>query len=77
MLSDFNQGYCTFWWDGNWAKCCEVHDIAYGSGTDKLLADIELGLCVINTGNLWMGIVMFLGVSIFGWFFYKRQKKKQ
>jgi hypothetical protein len=76
MPEQFNIGSCTLWWDGVWGKCCEVHDIAYASGLDKLQADIDLGLCVAQTGNLGMGIIMFLGVAIFGVLFYPWLKNK-
>jgi LPXTG-motif cell wall-anchored protein len=75
MLGSFNTGFCTLWWDGVWAQCCEVHDIAYAAGVDKFQADLGLGICVAQTGHFWMGVVMFLGVSIFGYFFYNRKKK--
>ena len=76
MLNQFNAGFCTLWWDGSWAQCCEVHDIAYGMGLDKFQADIDLGICVAKTGNVGMGILMFLGVTILGVFFYPWSKKK-
>jgi hypothetical protein len=72
----FNTGYCTLWWDGVWGKCCEIHDLAYSVGLDKLQADIDLGLCVAQTGNIGIGILMFIAVAIFGVFFYPWSKKK-
>lgn len=76
MLEKFNTGFCTLWWDGVWGKCCELHDIAYSMNFDKFQADLELGLCVAQTGNIGMGILMFIGVAVFGVFFYPWFKKK-
>lgn len=76
MLEQFNKGYCTLWWDGVWSHCCQVHDMAYGLGLDKFQADLDLAVCVAQTGNLGMGVIMFLGVAILGVFFYPWSKKK-
>lgn len=50
--------------------------MAYAAGFDKFQADIDLGICVAQTGNIGMGILMFLGVAVFGLFFYPWSKKK-
>lgn len=74
MLDNFNKGYCTLWWDGAWADCCAAHDAAYAMGLDKFQADLDLGFCVAQTGNTWMGILMFIGVATLGIFFYPKKK---
>lgn len=74
MLDNFNAGDCTFWWDGVWADCCRIHDAAYAAGLNKFQADFDLGMCVAQSGHLGMGILMFLGVTIFGIFFYKKNR---
>ena len=76
MFEQFNTGYCTLWWDGVWGRCCEMHDLAYSVGLDKLQADIDLGVCVAQTGNFGMGVIMFVAVLVAGIFFYPRKKTK-
>lgn len=67
---------CTGWFDGTWKHCCDVHDIAYASGADKLVSDFELAKCVAETGNGWMAFIMLIAVVLFGWVFKKRQAPK-
>jgi hypothetical protein len=66
-------GACSFWPDGigpfNWEKCCEAHDFAYANMIPKDQADIALALCV-NHVLPGMGIVMLIGVTLFGAPFY-------
>ena len=67
---------CTLWIDGVWRACCDAHDLAYASGVDKALADVLLRDCVSATGFPLMGWIMFLGVTLFGGFFYARHRRK-
>lgn len=67
---------CTLWFQGNWRHCCEIHDAEYFEGFDKLQSDLNLMSCVADAGWPLMGLIMFIGVSIFGWFFYPRNKTK-
>jgi LPXTG-motif cell wall-anchored protein len=62
---------CNLWFDGVWQQCCDAHDIAYGMGVDKTLADLNLAQCVANTGHSAMALIMLAGVTLFGWLFYK------
>ncbi len=67
---------CTLWFDSlgpfNWHDCCVAHDVAYGAGVNKLLADDTLAVCV-NHVLPGMGLIMLLGVSsVIGWAFYLR-----
>lgn len=75
MLEGFNQGFCTLFWDGDWGKCCQIHDLEYGMLVNKLAADWHLFTCV-GASNWLIALIMFAGVSIFGWFFYPRKKKQ-
>lgn len=68
---------CDDWLDGwfghSWKLCCDAHDIAYTKGGDlvqKILADVDLGVCVFKISPV-NGILMFIGVSIFGGLFYR------
>lgn len=65
---------CTLWFDGVWRHCCDIHDAAYVAGGDKLAADWHLLSCVAETGNGPIAIVMFLGVTIFGWFWWLKAR---
>lgn len=71
--------YCTFWPDGVWAHCCAAHDIAYELGRPKIEADLALGQCVKETGNLLTGYLMAFGTLIFGlpWYLGARQQRRQ
>lgn len=64
---------CTLWFDGVWRQCCDLHDLAYAAGTDKILADLDLARCVAQTGHGTMGLIMLAGVTFFGWLFYRRR----
>ena len=70
---------CTLWFDGwgdtSWRHCCDVHDLAYEAGLAKVPADLELALCVAQTGNAAMGLVMLVGVTVFGWLFFRGRKR--
>lgn len=54
-------------------SCCEIHDALYhpDAGVSRLDADIALLVCVANRGMPWRAIVMFIGVRLFGWAFYR------
>ena len=52
---------CTGWFDGNWRHCCDIHDYSYYILNDKFLSDIDLMVCVLQTGNGIMALLMFLG----------------
>lgn len=67
---------CTGWFDGVWRHCCDAHDLDYALGVDKLQADLALAACVTDTGHPIIALVMLAGVTLFGWFFYRRRKIK-
>ena len=49
---------CTGWFDGNWRHCCDIHDYNYYILNDKFLSDIDLMVCVLQTGNGVMALLM-------------------
>jgi hypothetical protein len=60
--------------------CCKAHDKAYELQLDKPTADVELFNCVADAGGvgiLLVACLMFFGVSVFGWMFYKKAKVKE
>lgn len=74
--------YCSFFPDniGNvdLSQCCKAHDEAYSLQLPKRQADVELFNCVKEAGDfsgLWLiAALMFAGVSVGGWWFYKRAR---
>ena len=67
--------HCTLWFEGNWAHCCLRHDLAYIAGQDRLLADLDLFMCVMPAGGLIMALIMLIGVRVFGGIFLAKGKK--
>jgi LPXTG-motif cell wall-anchored protein len=66
---------CTLWFDGDWGRCCQLHDIAYSIGIDKGIADIHLASCVAQTGHPAIALLMLLGVTLGGWAFYRKKRR--
>lgn len=66
---------CTGWFDGSWRHCCDLHDLAYSLGVDKLTADLDLFECVVNAGHPVIAGIMLIGVVLFGWLFYRRRRQ--
>lgn len=63
---------CTYWFDGDWRHCCDVHDYAYAMDTVSLQTHIDLGLCVAGTsGGIIMGIIMALAAIVWWLLRYK------
>jgi len=67
--------YCTAWFEGGWAHCCKAHDEAYATGVDRALADAALKVCVEQAGYPVMAIIMSVGVTLFGWIYYRRSRR--
>lgn len=67
---------CSFFFGGAHNPCCEQHDLDYSAelGIDRRIADRDLLLCAVAHNRPWRGIVMFIGVRLFGWIFYKGNK---
>lgn len=81
-MKENQKDFCTFFPDNilghDISQCCKAHDIAYLGEIPKYKADIELMQCVsgIEDGSALMpvvGALMFMGVSLFGFMFYKRK----
>ncbi len=63
---------CSLWPDGiptwlggsggEWINCCQIHDQA----PQNLQSAIDLGICVADQGYAGMGVLMALGVALFG-----------
>lgn len=65
---------CTGWFDGSWRACCDLHDLAYAIGADKLQADWALFQCVLPHSPI-NAVLMLAGVTLFGWIFYRRARR--
>jgi hypothetical protein len=67
---------CSFFFGGSHNPCCEQHDKDYGreSTISRREADKKLRLCVIEKGHPVRAWVMWVGVRVFGWFFYKGRR---
>ena len=66
-----NKDYCTLWFEGNWKVCCKRHDRRYkNKRISKYQADKLLFRCVKRKANSFMAALMFIGVSLFGWYSY-------
>lgn len=67
--------YCTLFPEGTWAECCKRHDRRYEKMKSKWKADRLLFRCVKRKGNIVVASIMWLGVTLFGWYnFYKAQR---
>ena len=72
---------CTDFSTATGAHAGDAHDYAYAHAStvmQKIAADGALFQCVWHTGqgdvwHLLIGLIMLVGVSIFGWFFWKPQ----
>ena len=63
---------CTLFPEGSWSLCCARHDRRYeNKRLTRLEADILLYRCVKHKSNLINAAIMFSGVRLFGWYFYK------
>lgn len=74
--------FCTWFPEGWWSTCCEMHDKAYADHIGQLIADKALFLCVATSGSNTFEIVascvvatvMFIGVRMFGKRYYNKSK---
>ena len=61
---------------GKWDTAAVFHDYLYRTGRNKVKADLLfrkiMQLCGVKP---WRYNLMFFGVSIFGWLFWKRNRK--
>lgn len=70
---------CTKWPDGDWHECCVKHDYDYAEGVNKFVADFRLAVCAVAASkrqgglpmfpiaHLFNGLLMWVGVTLFGW----------
>lgn len=70
-------GACTLWFDGDWGRCCQIHDLAYAIGVPKGQADMDLAQCVAGSGHAGIALIMLLGVTLFGGRWYAAARKKR
>ena len=65
---------CTLFPEGNWSECCHQHDRMYGRKTvSRWVADKLLYKCVRKKSNIVVASIMFIGVRLFGWYFYNKK----
>jgi len=75
-IKDFSTDGCSSFPDGfiptqstEWLDCCIMHDVDYWIGGEEHLkdkADLELGICVENVSNNFLGFSMNIGVQLGG-----------
>jgi hypothetical protein len=68
-MKKFKSDGCSFFFNGNWKKCCIEHDKKYwkgGTRTERKKADIELMKCVLLNGHPFIAFIMYVGVRIGG-----------
>ncbi len=68
---------CTLFPQGNWRHCCDAHDFGYAVGGDKVQIDLELALCVAQTGNGVIGLLMLAGVTLGGWLWWWKARSAE
>ncbi|HQU91394.1 MAG TPA: hypothetical protein PLK77_03815 [Pyrinomonadaceae bacterium] len=89
--ADFRSDGCTYFPDGNYRECCEIHDAEYfrgGAFRERRQSDKRLYRCVRSKKG-WRNEIaapmMYLGVRVFGasilpmpfrWGFGQPRKKK-
>lgn len=58
--------YCTLWFEGWWAHCCEAHDSDYSAQIGQVVADGKLLACVASSlpGAVVDNPVLALGAGI-------------
>lgn len=76
---NFNDA-CNLWIERlgpfDWKQCCVQHDFDYGHQVLKTIADVKLEQCV-NAVLPGMGLIMWIGVTIFGGLWYVMAKRKR
>lgn len=64
---------CTGFPDLGNEDCCSKHDNSYERQLPKVVADLELALCVARKGKWYstiIALIMLLGTLTIGWIFY-------
>ena len=72
---------CTLFPDLNYPDCCLVHDIEYFTHScSKWRSDINLARCVWKKPKWYnkpLAIIMWLGVTVFGYYYWRKYGKAQ
>jgi hypothetical protein len=76
---------CSCWFDGwfgkDWSSACKLHDwrymTSYGFGWTRKQADAELRKNVAKAGAPVMAWVIYVGVRLFGWYFWDKNAHKR
>lgn len=76
MRMQTTEDHCTMFPDGDWNHCCQKHDADYLMQVDRTQADLELLFCVAEV-NTPVAVIMFIGVSLMGWIWYKKAGNKK
>lgn len=67
---------CTLFPDGKWSECCRHHDVAYAKQTvSRKEADKMLYNCVKSKCKV-IAPIMYIGVRMFGLYFWNKAKDK-
>ena len=68
--------HCTLSPEGDWSLCCEAHDREYEDpeATDRAAADKHLRECIAARGHRVVCWIYWIGVRLFGWWFWKRDR---
>jgi hypothetical protein len=69
MLAYLKSDGCSWWFDGCWRECCEIHDYEYckgGTKEERKLSDKRLRDCVASKGHKVVAYIMYIGVRVFG-----------
>jgi len=66
--------WCTMWPDTwreyDYSLCCQQHDLDYANPfITRWDADVALLICVKNSSQPFLAVIMFIGVRCFGWMF--------
>ena len=76
-IKRFNQKMCygcSYTPDFNFFECCDQHDKDYDKGGtkwDRYIADLKLRECIKDHGHPYKARIYYLGVRVFGRFFFK------
>ena len=76
------RSYATCWFDGccgaYWGHCAKCHDRRYeNKRLNRKQADELLYRCVLKKSNRINATIMWIGVRMFGWYFYKKANNEQ
>lgn len=77
-MPDFTTDGCTGFPDGWWLKCCILHDQLYWwrpDGISKVDADQAMTDCMTALGAPGFALVAAIGLTIFGWRYWRRGRR--